>query len=128
MLSIFWATKNPNNNFVRNNILKYIHSIYTNSSVGFKFIAFLGTLNCTVKSEFNVEIPRLFLCFILLRPMCLNRRSVSALPWGITRRGFASFANGVAILSSQAVFDLADCMPILPKSSGSAGIFLHRPG
>ena len=49
--------------------------------------------NCSVKSEFNVEIPRLFLCFVLRRPMWLNKRSVSALPWGITRVAFASFAN-----------------------------------
>ena len=45
--------------------------------------------------------------------MSLNKRSVSALPWRITRMAFVSFANGVAILSFQAVFDLADCMPIL---------------
>ena len=46
-------------------------------------------------SEFNVEIPSLFLCFILFRPMWLNKHSVSVLPWGITRMAFTSFANVV---------------------------------
>ena len=58
-----------------------------------KFIAFLRNMNCTVKSEFNVEIPSLFLWFILLIQMRLNKCSVSALPWGITRMAFVSFSN-----------------------------------
>ena len=58
-----------------------------------KFIAFLRNLNCTLKSKFDVEIPSLFLWFIFLRPMWLNKRLVSALPWGITKMAFASFSN-----------------------------------
>ena len=46
----------------------------------------------------------------------MNKCSVSALPWGITRTAFASFANVVAIVSFQAVFDLANYMPILSTS------------
>ena len=47
--------------------------------------------------------------------MWLNKHLVSALPLVITRRAFANFAI-VAILSFQAVLDLADCIQYLSTS------------